>query len=198
MCLYWSGQRPCFPLLLRLYIYIYFFFRLYFYWNSLLCLPCWTPLITATLISYPWRHSFTLLHTSHPLGDCTIWKTQSLEHLKGTTKKLEKQIHTRWWETENSTSQPNFYSQLGRRKSPTQRENNLIPVTSPYSSDAISSFDKYYHEFSGATNALLILLPSKEVMDYWTEGRIQFEVLWCLKRGKRGLPWWRSGWESAC
>lgn len=175
MCLYWSGQRPCFPLLLRLYFDL----------NSLLCLPCWTLLITATLIRYPWCHSFTLLHASHPLGDCTIWKTQSLEHLKGITKKLEKQIHTRWWETENSTSQPNFYSQLGRRTSPTQRENTLTPVNSPCSSDAISRFDDCYHEFSAATNALLIRLPSKEVMDCWTEGRIQFEALWCLKKAKK-------------
>lgn len=109
-----------------------------------------TVLITAMLINDPSWSSFILLYVSHPFSSCTTWKMWSLEDLGNHQKASKvKQIHTRRWETENSMEQPSFHAQLGKRKSQAQRENSaFIPVMSPWSSDAIPSFDKYYDEFS--------------------------------------------------
>ena len=59
-----------------------------------------------------------------------------------------KQVHTRWWKTEMSMSQPDFHSKLGKRKSPACREDStLIPI--------IWHLPVVWMPFQGLTNTIM-------------------------------------------
>ena len=95
-----------------------------------------------------------------------------------------------WWK---HLSLQHKYGSAKPLKSPWAKINNNLLI-SPNTHIQISTSKSLFKFFQGSKNIFILLF----FLNYGTKKCPLITFVFCLLKMFWGLPWWRSGWESAC